>query len=93
MVQPLHYWDPSIAPSGMIVYSGKLWPEWEGDLFVGSLKFGLISRLEVAGRIVNEAERFEADETARVRDIVEAPDGSIWFLSVGQGSVYKMTPG
>jgi len=92
MMQPLHYWDPSIAPSGMIVYSGKLWPEWEGDLFVGSLKFGLISRLEVMDEGVSEAERLESDETARVRDIVEAPDGSIWFLSVGQGAAYRMTP-
>ena len=91
--QPAHYWDPSIAPSGMMVYSGALWPEWEGDLFVGSLKFDMISRLEVSGESVAEAERIEGDETERVRDIVEAPDGSIWFLSVGQGAAYRMTPG
>ena len=93
MEQPAHYWDPSIAPSGMMVYSGRLWPEWEGDLFVGSLKFGLISRLEASGGSVTEAERIEGAETARVRDIVEAPDGSIWWLSVGQGAAYRMTPG
>ncbi|MEL6802125.1 MAG: PQQ-dependent sugar dehydrogenase, partial [Pseudomonadota bacterium] len=81
------------APSGMAVYSGALWPEWEGDIFVGSLKFGLISRLEAAGGGLQEAERIEGDETARVRDIVEAPDGSLWFLSVGQGAAYRMTPG
>lgn len=90
MEQPAHYWDPSIAPSGMVFYSGRLWPEWEGDLFVGSLKFGLISRLD--GITMAEAERLESDETARVRDIREAPDGSIWFLSVGQGALYRMTP-
>lgn len=93
MEQPEFYWDPSIAPSGMAIYSGALWPEWEGDLFVGSLKFGLISRLEAAGGGLREAERIEGDETARVRDIVEAPDGSIWFLSVGNGAAYRMTPG
>ena len=77
MEQPAHYWDPSIAPSGMMIYSGKLWPEWEGDIFVGSLKFGLISRLEVAGETAREAEQIEGPETERTRDIVEAPDGSI----------------
>ncbi len=93
MEQPLFYWDPSIAPSGMAIYSGRLWPEWEGDLFVGSLKFGLISRLERSGDRITEAERIEGIETERVRDIREAPDGSIWFLSVGQGAAYRMTPG
>ncbi|MEL6643692.1 MAG: PQQ-dependent sugar dehydrogenase [Pseudomonadota bacterium] len=93
MEQPDFYWDPSIAPSGMAIYSGALWPEWEGDLFVGSLKFGLISRLEADGSGLREAERIEGDETARVRDIVEAPDGSLWFLSVGNGAAYRMTPG
>ncbi len=92
MEQPKHYWDPSIAPSGMMVYSGALWPEWEGDVFVGSLKFGLISRLEASGEELVEAEQIEGPETERLRDIVEAPDGSIWFLSVGQGSAYKITP-
>ena len=91
--QPAHYWDPSIAPSGMAIYSGTLWPEWQGDVFVGSLKFGLISRLEAAGDNLREAERIEGAETARVRDIVEAPDGALWILSVGQGAAYRLTPG
>lgn len=93
MEQPMHYWDPSIAPSGMMIYSGALWPEWRGDVFVGSLKFGLISRLERQVDGLAEVERMEGPETARVRDIVEAPDGSIWFLSVGQGAAYRMVPG
>ena len=44
--QPLFYWDPSIAPSGMAVYTGEMFPEWQGDLLVGSLKFQLVSRLD-----------------------------------------------
>ncbi len=92
MEQPAHFWDPSIAPSGMMVYSGALWPEWKGDVFVGSLKFGLISRLEASSGGLVEAEQIEGSETERLRDIVEAPDGSIWFLSVGQGAAYRMTP-
>jgi len=90
MEQPEHYWDPSVAPSGMMIYSGKLFPEWRGDIFVGSLKFDMISRLE--GDTVREAERLEGDETIRVRDIREAPDGSIWFLSVGNGALFRMAP-
>ena len=91
MEQPALYWDPSIAPSGLMVYSGKLWPEWRGDIFVGSLKFDHIARLE--GSPLRDVEQLEGPETERVRDIVEAPDGSIWFVSVGQGAVYRITPG
>lgn len=91
MEQPEFYWDPSIAPSGLLVYSGALWPDWRGDIFVGSLKFDYISRLD--GSPLEEVEQIKGSETGRVRDIVEAPDGSIWFLSVGDGAVYRMTPG
>ncbi|KZY33122.1 hypothetical protein A3731_20925 [Roseovarius sp. HI0049] len=90
MEQPAFYWDPSIAPSGTTIYSGKLWPEWEGDFLVGSLKFNMISRL--SGDPLEEVERIEGAETARVRDIAEGPEGAIWFLSVGQGALYRVTP-
>lgn len=88
--QPAFYWDPSMAPSGMMVYSGKLWPDWEGDIFVGSLKFDYISRLD--GSPLAEVEQLASDETLRVRDIREAPDGTIWFLSVGNGALYRVSP-
>ena len=91
MEQPAFYWDPSMAPSGMMVYSGKLWPEWRGDIFVGSLKFDYIARLD--GDPLQEVEQIEGDETPRVRDVREGPDGAIWFLSVGNGALYRMTPG
>ncbi len=90
MEQPAFYWDPSMAPSGMMIYSGKLWPEWRGDIFVGSLKFDYIARLD--GTPLAEVEQLTSDETARVRDIREAPDGTIWFLSVGQGALYRIAP-
>jgi len=93
MEQPRHYWDPSIAPSGMMIYSGRLFPEWRGDIFVGSLKWHMISRLERDGDSVTEAERlFDRSDFYRVRDVREAPDGSIWFLSEGQGAAYRITP-
>lgn len=90
--QPVHYWDPSIAPSGMMIYSGKLFTQWRGDIFVGSLKFDMISRLESKGDTATEAERLFQDKFPRIRDIREAPDGTIWFLSVGDGTAYRISP-
>lgn len=94
MEQPLHYWDPSIAPSGLIVYSGKLVPDWQGDLFFGSLNSGFLGRLDPDGTGEGgfAEERIVADATGRVRDVVEAPDGAIWFLSVLDGAVYRLAP-
>ena len=89
MEQPEFYWDPSIAPAGLMVYSGRMWPEWEGDIFVGSLKFGHVARLE--GRPLALGETIEGPETARVRDVREGPDGAIWFLSEGRGALYRLS--
>lgn len=92
MEQPALFWDPSIAPSGLMVYSGKLWPQWKGHLFVGSLKFDMISRIDPKGGL-REVERIASPVTTRIRDIDEAPDGSIWFMSVGEGAIYRLSPG
>jgi glucose/arabinose dehydrogenase len=82
MEQPLFYWDPSIAPSGLAVYQGDMFPEWNGDLLVGSLKFALLSRLDRdrSGKIGGEERMFEG-EFGRIRDVNIAPDGSIWLLT------------
>ena len=90
MQQPEFYWDPSIAPSGLMFHSGTLVPQWAGDVFTGSLKFDYISRLDPDAGYAEE--RIEAPETGRVRDVIEGPDGSIWFLSVKNGAVYRMAP-
>lgn len=90
MEQPAFYWDPSIAPSGLMIYSGRLWPEWRGQIFTGSLKFGHIARL--GGTPLALKSRLKGPETARLRDIREAPDGTIWFLSEGRGTLYRMQP-
>lgn len=94
MEQPLHYWDPSIAPSGLMVYSGKLVPDWTGDIFFGSLNTDFLGRLDPDAPTATgfAEERISAPETGRVRDVIEAPDGSIWFLSVHDGAVYRMAP-
>ena len=91
MEQPDFYWDPSIAPSGMAIYSGRLRPAWRGHFFVGSLKFDHISRLDPAGGF-REVERLAFPETGRVRDVREAPDGALWFLSEDRGAVYRIRP-
>lgn len=80
--QPLYYWDPSIAPSGLAAYDGGMFPEWKGDLLVGSLKFALLARLDrdESGKILDE-ERMLEGEFGRLRDVNIAPDGSIWLLT------------
>jgi len=89
MEQPIHYWDPSIAPSNLLIYSGKMWPDWRGDILVGSLKFDYIARL--SGTPLTEVEQIKSDETGRIRDIEEAADGSIWFLSETEGALYRLS--
>jgi len=90
MEQPAFYWDPSIAPSGLLVYQGAMFPEWRGDLLIGSLKDDYIARLEISGDTAREVEQIENASTNRVRDIAEAADGSIWFISVGNEAIYRI---
>ncbi|MEM6390740.1 MAG: PQQ-dependent sugar dehydrogenase, partial [Pseudomonadota bacterium] len=89
MEQPLHFWDPSIAPSGLAIYEGEMFPEWQGDLLVGALAFDLISRLDPDSGMT-EVEQIQTPETGRVRDIRVAPDGAVWFLSVNDSTLYRM---
>lgn len=88
--QPAHVWDPSIAPSGLAIYQGDLIPAWRGNFLVGSLNSDMIIRLDPANGFAEE--RMQSPETERVRDIREGPDGAIWFLSVGKGTLYRMAP-
>lgn len=93
MEQPLFYWDPSIAPSGLAVYRGEMFPEWEGDLLVGSLKFQLVSRLDrdAKGEITGE-ERMLEGAFGRIRDVDVAPDGSIWLLTdEADGAIVRLS--
>ena len=92
MEQPMWYWDPSIAPSGMTIYSGKLWPDWAGDIFVGSLKFDLISRLDRNGDSIAGEEQLFQGRFGRIRDVREGPDGALWFLAEANGTLYRVTP-
>ena len=81
MEQPLYYWTPSIAPSGMMFYTGNEFPLWKGDLFVGSLKFGLLVRLELENEQVTHEERLLDNKFGRIRDVRQGPDGAIYLLT------------
>lgn len=80
--QPEYYWDPSIAPSGMAVYTGSMFPEWQGDFLVGALRSQLVARLDRdgEGNIAGEERLFEG-AFGRIRDVDVAPDGSVWLLT------------
>ncbi|MEO1000607.1 MAG: PQQ-dependent sugar dehydrogenase, partial [Pseudomonadota bacterium] len=92
LAQPVFFWDPSIAPSGLAVYRGAMFPEWDGDLLVGALKFELISRLDMTGDVVTGEERLLEGEFGRVRDVRVGPDGAVWFITdEGRGGLYRIT--
>lgn len=93
MAQPLHYWDPSIAPSGMAFYTGDLFPQWQGDLFVGALKMRKLVRLRIEDGKVTEEEDLLTDLGERIRDVRMGPDGALWLLTDSpRGKVYRMVP-
>lgn len=89
MEQPVYYWDPVIAPGDMTFYKGNLFP-WKGDLLASSLA-GAIVRLELDGEKVVGEERLLQDQ-GRIRDITEAPDGSLYVLIDDAGKVLRVTP-
>jgi len=93
MEQPVHYWVPSIAPSGMTFYSGPDFPGWRGSLFLGSLKFQELVRLELdQGRVVAE-ERLLSAEFGRIRDVRQGPDGALYLLTdAAEGQLLKLVP-
>ena len=93
MQQPIHKWVPSIAPSGMMFYTGDRFPAWQGDLFVGSLKFGQLVRLEVTDDSVANEERLLNFEFGRIRDVVQGPDGFIYLLTdSNNGKLLRIRP-
>lgn len=86
MEQPLHFWNPSIAPCGMIVYSGKMFPEWKGDVLVGSLKFRYLNRMTLKNKKVVGEEKLLTQLNDRIRDVEEGPDGALYVAVDKMGS-------
>ncbi len=79
--QPVYYWDPVIAPGGMTFYDGAMFPDWQGNLLVASLKEKHIARLIIEnGRVVGE-ERLLTDLDQRIRDVAVGPDGAVWAIT------------
>jgi len=94
MEQPLHYWVPSIAPSGMaFLTSDRYGAGWKGNLFVGSLKFGYLDRIELKdGKVVAE-HKLMADARARIRDVKQGPDGWLYALTdESDGKLLRLRP-
>ena len=81
MAQPLYYWVPSISPSGMTFYTADRFPQWRGNIFLGSLKFSQLVRLEMDGERVVHEERLLEDTLGRIRDVRQGPDGYLYLLT------------
>jgi glucose/arabinose dehydrogenase len=94
MEQPVHYWVPSIAPSGMAFYTGDKFPRWQGNLFVGALKDQMLVRLRLEGDRVVHEERLLKGALGRIRDVRVGPDGYIYLLSdESRGMLARLEPG
>ncbi|MEO1090587.1 MAG: PQQ-dependent sugar dehydrogenase [Pseudomonadota bacterium] len=91
--QPLHVWVPSIAPSGLAVYRGTAFPDWEGDLLVGALRDQMLVRLDVEGEEIVGEERLLQNELGRIRDVRVGPDDYVYLLTdEADGGVFRLVP-
>ena len=88
--QPIYFWVPSIAPSGMMFYTGDLFPEWKGNLFVGALAGQQLVRLVLNGERVVAEEKLLLDLKQRIRDVRQGPDGAVYLLT--SGGLLRLTP-
>lgn len=91
---PKVWWNPSISPGDLIVYSGKLFPKWRGDIFVAALSGKALIRVHLDGTNATKADQW--DMGARIREVEQGPDGAIWLLEDGgsgsEGRLLKLTP-
>jgi glucose/arabinose dehydrogenase len=93
MISPIHYWVPSIAPSGMAFYTGDRFPRWKGSLFVGALRDQLLVRLQLDGDKVVKEERLLKGALGRIRDVRVGPDGLIYLLTdTSDGVLARLEP-
>jgi len=91
--QPVYYWDPSIAPSGMAFYTGDKFPAWRGSILVGALAGKLVSRLETSGNRVTGEERMLQQLGERIRDVRQGPDGFVYLLTDSRnGRILRIKP-
>lgn len=87
-------WNPVISPGGLIVYSGDMFPQWKGDLFIGGLSSQALVRVDVNGTNASKGDQWPMG--ARIREVEQGPDGALWLLEDGgrgsQGRLLKLTP-
>jgi glucose/arabinose dehydrogenase len=88
---PKAWWNPSISPSSLMIYSGSLFPQWQGNAFVGALSGQALIRLELKGEAATQLDQWPMG--ARIREVEQGPDGAIWVLEDGpKGRLLKLTP-
>jgi glucose/arabinose dehydrogenase len=93
MEQPLKYWVPSIAPSGMAFYTGDLFPAWRGNMFVGALAGQMLVRLEINGEKVGQEQRLLQNLRERIRDVRQGPDGALYLATDNaSGRILRVSP-
>ncbi len=93
MVGPIYQWTPVIAPSGMAFYTGDLFPQWKGNIFVGGLRSQALVRLELDGNKVSHEERLLHQLGARIRDVAQGPEGALYVITdEDDGEILKLTP-
>ena len=92
MEQPVYYWDPVIAPSGMIFYTGDLFAGWKNNILIGSLTPGLLVRLVMKDGKVAQEERYLGNLRERIRDVCQASDGSLYLVTDARnGHIVRIT--
>jgi len=93
MEQPAYFWTPDIAPAGIAFYNGRLFPEWQGNLFVAEMVGRTLSRLVLNGDRVIAEERLLTDLNTRIRGVNEGPDGALYVLTDGAGGkILRLLP-
>jgi glucose/arabinose dehydrogenase len=91
--QPVYFWTPDIAPAGISFYTGKLFPAWNGNLFVAELVGRSVARLVMNGDRVVAEERLLTDRHVRIRGVNEGPDGALYVLTDGpEGQILRLVP-
>ena len=93
MEEPVYYWDPVIAPSGLAFYTGSLFPQWKDSVFVGGLRGMMLDRLTIVNDKVVAEEPLLTDLHARIRDVRVGPDGAVYVLTdSGTAGISPRTP-
>jgi glucose/arabinose dehydrogenase len=92
-IEPIYYWNPSIAPSGMAFYTGDAFPQWRGSILIGALAGEYLARLELDGEKVRHEEKLLSGMGKRIRDVVQGPDGFVYLLTDEEnGQILRLVP-